>query len=976
MNQAPVPATHPAFELKRSQRIATLNLTAYEFVHRRTGAMHYHLESPHEENVFMVAVRTVPMNSTGVAHILEHTALCGSERFPVRDPFFWMIRRSLNTFMNAFTTSDYTAYPFASQNRKDFGNLLDVYLDAVFFSRLDPLDFAQEGHRLEFAEPHDPASGLVYRGVVYNEMKGETSSPISVLYEALKAQLFPETTYHYNSGGDPAHIPELTYDDLLAFYKSHYQPGNAVFMTFGNIPVLELQQAFEDKALARFNGPGPRIEVGYERRYKAPVRASAPYAIEAGEDVSGKTHIVIGWLLGVNTDLMTLLKCNLLSDVLLDTSASPLRFALETTPLAGGVSPLSGLEETSHEMNFICGVEGSDAEHADAIEQLVMNTLARVARDGVPEDRLEACLHQLELSQREIGGDGAPFGLQLIFSCMSAAIHRGDPIALLDLDPVLASLRREIADPGFIKRLVQELLLDNPHRVTLVMYPDPAMARRVQQAEDERLRQTSAQLSESEVQALIDRADALEQRQNAVEDIDVLPRVGLSDIPQAFPVPQGQRRKLAGGLTLTCYEAGTNGLVYHQVITSLPSLEPDLMALLPIYSNIVPELGSGGLDYLETQHLQHSRTGGISCYSTLRGLIDDPDTMSGYLTLSSRTLNPRTQDMVRLVRQTLVDVHFSESQRICELVKQMRVRREASITGNGHGLAMSAAASRFRPVSLIHHQLSGLAGIRRLKELDDSLVAADGVDRLLERLGRLKQRIDMSHRQLLVISDPGFLDAAVGMVSASWPDTNGGSDGETLEHGFEPAPWDQAWVTSTQVNFCASAFKTVSEAHPDSAPLSVLAGVLRNGFLHKVLREQGGAYGGGASHDASNGVFRFHSYRDPNLMRTFDAFQQAVDWILESDIGFDLVEESILGLVAGIDAPGSPAGTARQAFHHGLFGRSAEHRRRIRSRLLEVTVDDIKRVAASYLKGEHTRALVTNDAGAKALPGSFVTREI
>src|SRR5690554_5698176 len=224
---------HSSFEFLRSQRIDALQLRVEEYRHKVTGAQHIHMAADNEENVFLVALRTVPQDSTGVAHILEHTVLCGSEKYPVRDPFFMMVRRSLNTFMNAFTSSDWTAYPFASQNRKDFNNLLDVYLDAVFFSRLDELDFAQEGHRVEFAEPDNPNSKLVHKGVVYNEMKGAMSSVPAQLWQALGQYLYPTTTYHHNSGGDPEHIPDLTYDELKAFYRTHYHPSNAIFMTYG-----------------------------------------------------------------------------------------------------------------------------------------------------------------------------------------------------------------------------------------------------------------------------------------------------------------------------------------------------------------------------------------------------------------------------------------------------------------------------------------------------------------------------------------------------------------------------------------------------------------------------------------------------------------------------------------------------------------------------------------------------------------------
>ncbi|MEX2326272.1 MAG: insulinase family protein, partial [Pseudomonadales bacterium] len=634
--------------------------------------------------------------------------------------------------MNAFTTSDYTAYPFASQNRKDFNNLLDVYLDAVFFSRLDPLDFAQEGHRIEFESPHDPTSALVYRGVVYNEMKGDSSSPISTLYEALKKHLYPTTTYHFNSGGDPAHIPDLTYDGLLEFYQSHYHPGNAIFMTFGDIPAVELQQAFEEKVLVHFDRPGEEIAVGPEVRYTSPKRVEEPYGVDTGSDTSGQTHIVLGWLLGKNTDLEMLLKCNLLSDALLDTSASPLRLALESSPLAGGVSPLSGLEETTHEMSFVCGVEGSEKVHADEIEALIIETLERVAKEGIATDKLEACLHQLELNQREIGGDGAPFGLQLMFSCISAAIHRGDPIDLLDLEPVLQKLRKKIMDPGFIKSLVQELLLDNAHRVRLTLHPDAELNQRLRQDEKEKLEALKASLDPGQARLIIEQTDALARRQNAEEDISVLPKVGIEDVSADLDIPEGHTRAVSGGPKLTTYEAGTNGLVYHQIITRIPDLDPDFVVMLPYLTNIIGEIGSGGLGYLATQHLQHSMTGGISAFSSMRGAIDDPDQLIAYMALSSRTLVPKARDLLQILKQTLEAPDFNEASRLRDLVKQSRLRRQGNITGNAHGLAMSAASSFFRPVSLLNHQLSGLEAIARLKKLDDDLSNDEALEAFIE----------------------------------------------------------------------------------------------------------------------------------------------------------------------------------------------------------------------------------------------------
>ncbi|WP_461483427.1 insulinase family protein, partial [Porticoccus sp.] len=579
---------HPAFEFLRSERVESLNIDVAEYRHRKTGAQHIHISTDNPENVFLVALRTVPHDSTGVAHILEHTALCGSEKYPVRDPFFMMIRRSLNTFMNAFTSSDWTAYPFASQNRKDFNNLLDVYLDAVFFSRLDELDFCQEGHRVEFAEPENPDSPLVYKGVVYNEMKGAMSSVSSTLWHTMCEYLYPTTTYHYNSGGDPACIPDLTYEQLKSFYKTHYHPSNAIFMTFGDIPAAELQESFEDKALSRFDKLDVHIAVPDEQRYREPLTVEQPYAFNEEGSADEKTHIVMGWLLGKATDLEASMEAHLLCSVLLDNSASPLQRALETTSLGTSPSPMCGLDDSQRELCFLCGIEGSESNRADDLEKLVLDVLRDVAENGIPQEQLEASLHQLELQQREIGGDSYPYGLQLILTSLTSATHRGDPIALLNLDPVLEKLRTNIQDPEYIKQLTRRLLLDNLHRVRLTMSPDTQLSAQREALEAEKLAAIKNKLDAEGKQAIVARAEALKQRQEKKDDESILPKVGLEDVPPEMAYVSATDRQTSP-LPLTRYSAGTNGLVYQQVILSLPTFSNEQLDLLPIYCQSLTE---------------------------------------------------------------------------------------------------------------------------------------------------------------------------------------------------------------------------------------------------------------------------------------------------------------------------------------------------------------------------------------------------
>ncbi|MGN0921517.1 MAG: insulinase family protein [Cellvibrio sp.] len=958
--------THPAFEFIRKHPLASLNLTLEEYRHKKTGAQHLHLACDSEENVFLVALRTVPEDSRGVAHILEHTALCGSEKYPVRDPFFMMVRRSLNTFMNAFTSSDWTAYPFASQNRKDFNNLLNVYLDAVFFSRLDPLDFAQEGHRVEFAETTNPESDLVYKGVVFNEMKGAMSSVPSQLWHTLCKYLYPTTTYHHNSGGDPAHIPDLTYEQLKEFYETHYHPSNAIFMTYGNIPVGELQTTFEEQALSKFSRLDKTIAVPDEKRYFAPVRVQESYPITEEDNGPRKAHVVMAWLLGKTTNLDETLEAQLLSNILFDNSASPLQQALETSEFGDAPSPLCGLDDSSKELAFVCGLEGCDPADADNIEAMIIETLTKVAEEGVPQDQVEASLHQLELSQREVGGDGYPYGLQLILTALTAATHRGDAVALLDLDRALNSLREKVRDPEFIQKTARKWLIDNPHRVRLLMTPDTQMSARAQAAEVAQLAAKKAAMTDEEKQAVIDQALALQERQQQIDDETILPKVGIPDIPPGLHYTEGSRETL-NGYPLRCYEAGTNGLVYQQINFKLPALTERQLQLLPFYCICLTELGVAGKSYLETQLWQSEVVGSLNGFSTIRGDSDDVQAIDAYFTLSSRALSRNSLSMNQLMKATLDSVSFNEHDRIRELVTQNRTRREQSITGNGHGLAMTAACAGMSPSAKVAHELGGLKGIAWVKALDNSLNDKDYLVQFCDELAEIHQLIAQSPKQFLLVGEKEKLEQYRQDVAQTWPENYYVAQGfecfdlEPVSHKVA-----EAWITNTQVNFVAKAYPSVPLDHPDAAALTVLGGFLRNGFLHRAIREQGGAYGGGASQDNNSAAFRFYSYRDPRLTETLTDFDAAIDWMLSHDHTEQSLEEAILGVVGSIDKPGSPAGEAKSTYQAELFGRTREKRERFRNRVIGVTLEDLKRVTATYLdKAKASVALVTH-AGNKS----------
>jgi Zn-dependent M16 (insulinase) family peptidase len=959
---------HPAFEWKRSETIESLNIAIEEYQHKKTDALHYHLAADNPENVFLVALRTVPTDSTGVAHILEHTALCGSKRYPVRDPFFMMIRRSLNTFMNAFTSSDWTAYPFASQNKKDFNNLLDVYLDAVFFSNLNELDFAQEGHRLEFEKPDDPASNIKYKGVVYNEMKGAMGSPVSLLWQTLTKYLFPTTTYHYNSGGDPECIPDLSYEQLKAFYATHYHPTNAVFLTYGDIPAAEHQSKFEDLALKHFDKLDDYIEVTPEKRYHAPLAVEEYYPLDENQAQGDKTHVVLGWLLGDSTDLESQLKTHLLSGVLLDNSASPLRKALETTDLGSSPSPLCGIEDSNREMTFMCGLEGSKAENAAKIESLVLDVLEQVVKDGVPQEQVEAVLHQLELEQREVGGGGYPYGLQLILDAISAAVHRGDPVAALNLDPVLKKLREQIQDPEFIKSLVNDMLLQNQHRVRLTLKPDTQLNSRREQAEAEQLARIKNKLTEEQKQHIVEQALQLTKRQQQKDNEEILPKVGIADVPPEMHIAQGVAA--AAKLQAKYYPQPTNGLVYQQVVITLPELENELIEVLPYYTYCLTEVGCGDKDYLQMQAWQAAVSGGIGSQSTMRGKTDDVQNISAYLFLSGKALLRNAAELSQLLRETLKSARFDEYSRIRDLISQLRAQREQSVMGNGHGLAMLAASSGMSPSAALKHRLSGLEGTRNTKTLHDGFKDVNNVKAFAAKLAELHRHILDAPRQYVLIGESDQQHQLVSDLDNYWQSLPEPQTNSLFQLAPVRSQVKEMWLTSTPVNFCAKAYPAVPISHPDAPALTVLSGFLRNGFLHREIREQGGAYGGGANYQAENATFRFFSYRDPRLMDTLNDFDKSIQWLLNETHEPRQIEEAILGVISSIDRPSSPAGEAKDAFINELYGRTPEQRQRFRSQILTVGMDDLRRVAQTYFNLEEASvAVITNSGNAEQLEG-------
>ncbi len=952
--------SHP-FEQLDETFVDALGIRVETYRHGRSGARHLHLASKDDNNAFLVAFRTFPQDSTGIAHILEHVTLCGSARYPVRDPFFMMLRRSLANAMNAFTSCDCTAYHFASRNPKDFDNLLGVFLDAVFFPLLDPRDFAQEGIRVVFADDGDTDLPLVYKGIVYNEMKGAMSSPAAQLHRALRAQLFPTLAYGQNCGGDPAEIPKLRYEDLTAFHAHHYRPSNALFLTYGNLPAAGHQDRFESLALSRLEANGGALRIGDEQPLNAPVTVEAAYAVDPETGLEDRAHIVLAWLLGHGADAWERMNALFLERVLLDTSAAPLRRALETTALGKAPSELTGLEADLRQSVFTCGLEGSRRENSESVEALIFQVLDDVTRQGISQRRRESVLHRMELEHRNLEAGHYPPGMRLLLRALPALLHESDPRALLDVGPVMARLRSAVSEPDYVQRLVRKYLIENPHRVRLTLVPDATLSAKREAEERSRLDALKTGLNSSERDQLLRTATELKTRQESPSTPDALPTLTLDDVASAPPLPSGISASV-NGMRSTRFIAASNGLVHEHVIVDLPKLDEDLVDLLPLFAACLTAVGCDGQDYLKTQERQAEVSGGIFAHIGIRCGVSDSTETRSVMVLSGTALERNHSAFCRLLNATLLRPRFDELPRLKELTAQLRARCDEAVTRQGHALAVAAASAGTGPCGAIMHRWEGLRAIKQLRRLDASLSHPGQPAALAERLGRIGEALARAPRQLLSVAESGAGEARQTELQRLWAGAATGGEHEPFVAAWTPQRVRQGWGTTSGVNFCAKAYAVAPEAHPDAAALKVLGPFLRNQFLHGAIRERGGAYGAGAGYCSDTATFRFFSYRDPRLGETLADFDRALDWLQSTDHPAEHLKEAILSAVSELDRPLAPAAEARATFLAALHGRDEAHRRRFRKAVLEVGLDDLRAAASRYLRSEQAGIAVVSSA--------------
>ena len=954
------------FRVTKAIEIPELQCFLRELIHEPSGAQIMHIENDDPENLFCLSFQTLPYNSNGVAHILEHTVLCGSLKFPVKDPFFAMNRRSLNTFMNALTGADFTCYPAATQVPKDFYNLLEVYLDAVFHPTLNELSFLQEGRRLEFSQPSNPDTPLEYKGIVYNEMKGSLSSASARLSEALYETLFPNVTYGHNSGGDPKDIPQLTYEELKQFHQVYYNPSRCLFFFYGNMPLEGHLDFIAEQTLNHNHKSPPLPPIPLQPRFKAPVYRELTYPIAPEEETLDKSLIAFGWLTCHILEQQDTLALNILEIILMDTDASPLKMPLLKSGLCKQATSFIDIEV--NEIPWGITLKGCQPKHADALEKILKDTLKDICKTGIPLQMIENAIHQLEFYRSEITGDHTPFGLSLFMRSGLLKQHGADPTEGLMIHSLFDRLRQAtLKDPHYFSDLIQKYLIDNPHYIRIIMRPDPQLGEREVEAEKKLLANIKASLSPDQKQEIVDKAAELAnfQKQQAEEDVDILPKVSLTDIPLSAKDYHLIEEKV-GELTVFHHNVFTNDIVYADLIFNLPHLAEDDLSYLRLFTIILTQVGCNSRSYQENLEYIQGNTGGVGAGISLNMQATNHCHLSPTFHLRGKALHRKAPKLFTLLHEIVAAARIDDPERLKEIIFKHFTGMESRLNQSALKYAINLSASPLNVASKIANDFYGLNYYWKIRDIVKDY--NNQGPHVIAKLQKIQKQVTCLNNPHLVLSCHGNIYdelKAHGFYGLKDIKT---SSYEPWKGQFQLTPLvPQGRLIASPVAFIGKVFPTVSYTHPDAPALNIAAFLFDNLSLHTKIREQGGAYGGGAVSNALSGNFYFYSYRDPNIVSTLKAFDEAVQTILKGNFDDLDLEEAKFEMIQGLDSPVSPGSQAEIAYGRWREGRTLDVRQAFRNKLLSLTREQVVEAVEQIVVKKMDQGTAVIFAGRKLL---------
>ncbi len=930
-----------AYEVSEQKDIPELNSVGYVMRHKKTGARIALLSNDDENKVFYIAFRTPPKDSTGVAHIIEHSVLCGSEKFPVKDPFIELAKGSLNTFLNAMTYPDKTVYPVASCNDKDFQNLMDVYLDAVFHPNIYKQEkiFRQEGWHYEM---EDPDGDLTINGVVYNEMKGAFSSPDDVLNREIMNSLYPDTSYAVESGGDPEIIPELTYEDFLAFHSRYYHPSNSYIYLYGDMDMAEKLRWLDEEYLSRYDALEVDSALQMQKPFTEPVHVRKEYPITENESEQENTYLSCNFSYGDNLDARLYIALQVLDYVLCSAPGAPLQKAL--IDLGIGKDVYSFYENGILQPYFSIVAKGAEETQLPLFLETIKTQLERLVKEGLDKNALRAGLNYLEFRYREADFGSYPKGLMLGLQMLDSWLY-ADELPFLHVQANAAyQWLKEAIDTDYYDTLVQDCLLNNPHRSIVVVAPSKGLTSRKDAELAEKLSTYKNSLSTEKRKEIVENTIALKTYQeepDAPEDLEKIPLLTRADLKKE-PEPYVNEERPFGDTMLLYHDIFTNGIGYLRFVFDLRNVPGRLIPYVGLLKSILGLVDTDQYTYDKLFNEVNIWTGGIGTTAAAYTDARNPEKYLATFEVKVKFLYENMEQALTLTKEILLHSHYDTEKRLKELIGELKSQKQANMMSAGHSLAAVRALSYLSQTAALSDQLSGLPHYRMLEELD-----AHFSEKVTELTAGLEETVKYLFRPENLFVDYTGEQSSLAALEKMLPEFRDSLYKEPIEHAPyvpETVKKNEGFLSSSQVQYVCRAGDFSKKGLHYTGALRVLRVMMSYDYLWVQVRVKGGAYGCMCSFGRS-GESYFVSYRDPNLGKTVETFLQAADYVRHFEADERTMTQFIIGAIGELDAPMTPSARGNYSREGYLTHYDLDMMRRERDELLSAEPETIRGLA-------------------------------
>lgn len=928
------------FRVNAMSHIEEVNSDAYVMEHVKSGARLMYLDNDDDNKVFYIAFRTTPDNSKGVPHIMEHSTLCGSRKYPLKEPFVELAKGSLNTFLNAITWPDKTMYPIASRNDVDFHNLMDVYLDAVFYPNClkNPQILMQEGWHYELENKEAP---LTYNGVVYNEMKGALSSPEAIMEDRAMEKLFPDTTYGVESGGDPEVIPTLSFREFTEFHRRFYHPSNSYIYLYGDMDIDKTLEYLDGEYLSAFDRRNVDSMVKTQAPFGKRISVTAPYGIAENEDTEGKAIHALYNAFNDHMSTMDSLAFRILNYVLIDMDGAPLKQAVLD---AGLGSDLSGSYGDSYKQPvWIVEVTGSEVDKQQAFADVVDSTLRSIALKGLDKDMLEAALNRTEFTARENDYQGRPKGLFYGVRSMDLWLYDRDPMEALRYIDDINTLRDNLKT-NYFENLLLRYVIKNPHQVLITMKPEKGLTEKMNRETSEKLAAFKSSLSDEQLDEIMASTKALKERQasgETEEALETIPLLSRKDLKRTVEEEVLEKENVSG-MDHFHFDVHTNGITYLNLYFPLSGLTEEDIPYAILLSTLLRSLSTTKHSYGELARLSNAYTGGMSFAVNGYGKVEDTNAYLPALTVRAKALTAKADKLLDLLGEVINHTLFTDTKRLKELILQEKSEWDMTAFSRGHSLVMTRLTSYFSRGGEFAEQ-SGLSYYYFLADLARKF---DGEkEKLVAKLEEVSRKIfTRSGLFFETIGEEEEKKAVLSNLSLLVDDMEEGEKKEPRPFSFPPAEKNEAFRTSGKVQYVAKGGNFKSHGFAYTGALKVMETILRYEYLWKKVRVLGGAYGA-FTQFLRDGTAILCSYRDPNLAETLKAYEDLPAYLENLTLSDREMTKYVIGTMAAAETQLTPSMKGERAMVHYLSGNTRESRMKIRDEVINCQVEDIRKLA-------------------------------